>query len=72
MRSGAVRRYDAVIVFGPPYAGKGTQCKLLAQKLEFYHFSSGEMFRNLDSTTAVGARAQEIHQQILEQIVLKK
>lgn len=34
-----------LIIFGPPGAGKGTQAKLIAEKYQLYHLSSGEILR---------------------------
>lgn len=34
-----------LIIIGPPGSGKGTQAKLLAQKLNLTHVSSGELLR---------------------------
>ena len=34
-----------LIIFGPPGAGKGTQAKIIAEKLHLYHLSSGELLR---------------------------
>jgi adenylate kinase len=51
-------RYQSIIVMGPPYSGKGTQCKLLGERTEFFHFSSGDMFRNLDPSTEIGAKVK--------------
>ena len=48
------RRYQAVLLFGAPGVGKGTQGKILAQIPGFYHFSTGDMFRNLDLTVGIG------------------
>lgn len=36
-----------ILIFGPPASGKGTQGELLSENSEFYHFSTGEMFREL-------------------------
>ncbi len=48
-----------VVLLGPPGAGKGTQAKLLAEKLNLPHISSGEIFReNLKNGTEMGKLAQ--------------
>ncbi|HHN77094.1 MAG TPA: nucleoside monophosphate kinase [Phycisphaerales bacterium] len=47
-------RYQAVLLFGAPGVGKGTQGKILAQIPGFYHFSTGDMFRNLDLSAGIG------------------
>lgn len=38
-------KYKAILIFGPPGVGKGTQAKLLGKLNCFFHFSTGEMFR---------------------------
>ncbi len=38
---------QAVIVFGPPGGGKGTQAELLEKRHNFVHFDSGRFFENL-------------------------
>ena len=47
-------RYQTILLFGAPGAGKGTQGKILAQIPGFFHMSTGEMFRNIDITSEVG------------------
>lgn len=49
-----------IIFVGPPGAGKGTQAKLLSEKLRVPHISTGDMLRNLDGNTALGKKAKEI------------
>ena len=40
-------KYRAIIIFGPPGVGKGTQAKFLAEDKNYFHLSTGEMFRSL-------------------------
>jgi adenylate kinase len=37
----------AVIIYGPPCSGKGTQAKLLAERLSFFHLDTGALLRDL-------------------------
>lgn len=37
----------AIIIYGPPGAGKGTQAQLLAEKFDLIHFDSGKYLREL-------------------------
>jgi len=46
-----------LIIFGPPGAGKGTQAKLIAEKYQLNHISSGEVLRQ---ETKNGKRGEEI------------
>jgi adenylate kinase len=41
-------------LFGPPGVGKGTQGKVLARIPGFFHSSTGEIFRNLDTHSDIG------------------
>lgn len=36
---------DILIITGPPYSGKGTQCEILKAQLEFEHISTGDRCR---------------------------
>src|SRR4051812_7312179 len=47
-------KYRTVLLFGAPGSGKGTQGKILGTIPHFYHFSCGEVFRNLRPDTAIG------------------
>ncbi|MCB0722550.1 MAG: adenylate kinase [Ignavibacteriae bacterium] len=50
-----------LIIFGPPGVGKGTQAKLLAQKLGLRHLSTGDILRKAVSDgTELGLKAKEI------------
>jgi adenylate kinase len=47
------------VLLGPPGAGKGTQAKIIAEKYELVHVSSGDLFRdNLKRQTELGQLAQ--------------
>ena len=51
----------AVILFGPPGAGKGTQARELGQRMQVPHISTGEMFRaQIRAGTDLGRHAQGI------------
>jgi adenylate kinase len=49
-----------VVLLGPPGAGKGTQAKRIAQRLDLVHVSTGDLFReNLKNETELGQLAQQ-------------
>lgn len=52
-------RYQTILLFGAPGAGKGTQGKILGAVPGFYHLSCGEVFRTLDMTTELGKTFME-------------
>ncbi|MFI4896813.1 MAG: adenylate kinase family protein [Phycisphaerales bacterium JB059] len=47
-------KYQTVLLFGAPGAGKGTQGKILGQIPGFFHLSCGDVFRNLDIHSELG------------------
>jgi len=48
-----------IVMLGPPGAGKGTQAKVIAEKLGLVHVSSGDLYReNLSRETELGKLAQ--------------
>lgn len=47
-------KYRAILLFGAPGAGKGTQGKILGQVPNFVHFSCGDAFRNLRVDSKLG------------------
>ena len=48
-----IEQYKAIIIFGPQGSGKGTQAKLLTEDKRYFHFSTGDMFRNLKSDPTI-------------------
>lgn len=49
-----MNKYKTVLIFGAPGSGKGTQGSILGLIPGFFHFSSGEMFRNIDIHSDLG------------------
>lgn len=48
-----------IVLLGPPGAGKGTQAKIISEKLDLPHISSGDIFReNLKNNTKLGELAR--------------
>jgi adenylate kinase len=47
-------RYKAVLLFGAPGSGKGTQGKILSAIPGFFHTATGDIFRSLDLQSEVG------------------
>lgn len=48
-----------IILLGPPGAGKGTQARVLAKRLNLEHISTGDLLRqNVSSGTELGKEAQ--------------
>ena len=47
-------RYQTILLFGPPGAGKGTQGKILGSIPGFVHLACGDVFRALDPNSELG------------------
>src|SRR5437762_13936862 len=48
-----------LILLGPPGSGKGTQAKLLAQRLQLHHIGTGDLLRQMVQLgTPAGRRAK--------------
>lgn len=49
-----------IVLFGPPGAGKGTQAKLLMEKYQLVHISTGDLLRmEISDETALGIEAKK-------------
>lgn len=59
--SAAKAHPTALVLFGPPGSGKGTQAKLLTQSLQFPHISTGDMLReHIRAGSPVGIKVRGI------------
>jgi len=47
-------KYRTYLIFGAPGSGKGTQGKTLGTIPRFFHCACGEVFRSIDTRTAIG------------------
>lgn len=45
-------------MLGVPGSGKGTQAKMLSEKLKLSYVSSGDLFRNMDQSSEIGKKAR--------------
>jgi len=52
-------RYQTVLLFGAPGAGKGTQGQILGRIPGFFHLSCGEVFRTIDINSELGRQFRE-------------
>ena len=52
-------KYKTYLIFGAPGSGKGTQGKILGAIPRFFHCACGDVFRQLDTRTAVGQAFME-------------
>lgn len=54
------KKYKAIIMFGPPGIGKGTQASRLGKLHGFFHFTTGGMFRAMDKESEIGKKVSEL------------
>jgi adenylate kinase len=47
-------KFRAILLFGAPGAGKGTQGKILGSIPNFFHCACGDVFRNLTAESQIG------------------
>jgi adenylate kinase len=57
--SGTPARRPAILMLGAPGSGKGTQGKILGAIPRFFHCACGDVFRSLDTRTAIGRQFVE-------------
>ncbi len=49
-----------IVIIGPPGAGKGTQAKIISERLGLFHISTGDIFRKaIKDQTPVGVEAKK-------------
>jgi len=64
-----------LIIFGPQGSGKGTQAKVIAEKLNIPHISTGDIFRdNINNQTDLGRKAKkymDVGQLVPDDIVIE-
>ena len=51
---------NAILIFGPPGSGKGTWGKIIGMMPGFYHLSTGDMFRTMNTESEVGRKVMEV------------
>jgi adenylate kinase len=60
MNSSAIsQKRPAILMLGAPGSGKGTQGKILGSIPRFFHCACGDVFRSLDTRTALGRQFVE-------------
>lgn len=59
MKAPVDERRVLLVLFGPPGSGKGTQAEMLASRLGFVHYSTGEVFRtHIAKRTSLGLKVE--------------
>ena len=52
-------KFRTFLILGAPGSGKGTQGKVLGSIPRFHHLACGDVFRSLDTRTALGQKFVE-------------
>ena len=64
-----------IILFGPPGAGKGTQAKMLCEKYNLLHLSTGEILRDeIRKKSELGKSVQETMKEgklVSDEVIIK-
>ena len=51
--------YNTILLFGPPGSGKGTWGKIIGMLPDFYHLSTGDLFRMINTKSDLGKKVME-------------
>jgi adenylate kinase len=54
-----MQKYNALILFGAPGCGKGTQGRALGALPGFFHCACGDVFRSISATTLIGKQISD-------------
>jgi adenylate kinase len=54
-----MQKYNALILFGAPGCGKGTQGRALGQLPGFFHCPCGDVFRSISPSTSLGKKVAD-------------
>ena len=58
----------SIIIIAPPAAGKGTQSKLISDKYNIMHISTGDLLRDeIKNKTAIGNKIDNILKEIIKE-----
>jgi adenylate kinase len=58
-----MKKWPAILIFGPPGSGKGTQAGFLRQVAPLIHLSTGDIFRSIPKTSELAQKLQSYSSQ---------